>query len=209
MRALTGLFLCALACSALATDGLIEGDDQTVYVKDGLYLKIALIDDPRSFLQAWKDNGQLVLPPIQTRTTFRRGEVVFPAITFSTNARNADGEADIACDLLFRRPDGTIYDHMKDLVVIKGPPPKGPSLAKDNAALKIESTDPTGDYTAKATFTDKVRGETVEMILRFRVVAEDEPSTETGPATASKPNASDDPSPAPRRDWGSRIRPSN
>jgi len=166
-----GFFLFSFA--SFGEDGLRELPDQSVYAKDGLYLKVALLDDPREFLGEWAHRTGAQAPPIKTRTAFRRGEVVFPAVMYSTNAKDSSGGADITCTLLFRKPDGSIYEKLEDLKVVKGPPPEGVGLSEARAGLKIEDTDPFGEYTLKVTITDKVKDVTVEMLFHFSVIDPD------------------------------------
>ncbi|MEI6278944.1 MAG: hypothetical protein WCQ16_06125 [Verrucomicrobiae bacterium] len=150
-------------------EGLIEHADQSIYAKDGLFLKVALVEDPRAFLAEWSRPSRLQTPEIRTRTSFHRGDIVFPAVMYSTNALTPEGRADITYNLLFRRPDGSIYERLQDLTVVDGPPPKGLGLCKAKAGLKIEGNDPFGEYTLKVTITDKIKDVTVEMLFLFSV----------------------------------------
>lgn len=164
------IFFLALSLVSSGEEGLLEQEDQCVYVKDGLFLKVAILDDPRAFLAEWTKPSRSNTPAIMTRTSFHRGEVIFPAIMYSTNALTPEGKADISYTLLFRRPDGSIYEHLKDLTVVNGAPPKGVGLCKARAGLKIEDADPFGEYTLKVTTTDKIKGVTVEMLFKFSVI---------------------------------------
>lgn len=130
-------------------------------------------DAPKEFLAEWAHRTGMQAPPIKTRTSFHRGEVVFPAVMYSTDARSPNGEAEITCTLLFRKPDGSIYEKLEDLKVVKGPPPEGVGLSEVRAGLKIEDTDPFGEYTLKVTITDKIKDVTVEMLFRFSVIDPD------------------------------------
>lgn len=190
-RVFCGVFLWACAFFARGEEGLLELADQSVYVKDGLYLKVALLENPQAFLAEWKQSGQL--PPVETRTTFQRGDIVFPAVMYSTNAVNSEGGADITYTLLFRRPDGSIYEHMKDLAVIKGVPAKGVGLCQAQGGLKIEEGDPEGEYTLKVTVTDNLKNVTVEMLFHFQVVGAEE-----GSLVREEPFF--------KRDWEKRVR---
>lgn len=149
-------------------DGLRELPDQSIYAKDGLFLKVALLDDPKAFVSEWMSGR--TKPALRTKTVFHRGDVVFPAVMFSTKSLNPEGKAHIEYTLLFRRPDGSIYEHLQNLTVVNGPPSNEIALSKDRAGLKIEETDPFGDYTLKATITDKVKEVSVEMLFTFSVV---------------------------------------
>lgn len=173
--------LSALVCRG--EEGLLESPDQSVYAKDGLYLKVALVDNAKEFLTAWADPLRRQPPMLKTRTTFHRGDVIFPALMFSTNALGPEGDADITYTVLFRRPDGSIYEHLKDLTVVKGPPAQGIGLCKAKAGLKIEKTDPFGEYTIKVTTTDHIKDVTVEMIFYFQVV---DPEAKPPPTPAAE-----------------------
>jgi len=191
LRGVCGVFLWVCLFFARGEEGLLELADQSVYVKDGLYLKVALLEKPREFLAEWKQSGQL--PAVETRTTFQRGDIVFPAVMYSTNAVDSEGRADITYTLLFRRPDGSIYEHMKDLTVIKGVPPKGVGLGQAQGGLKIEEGDPEGEYTLKVTVTDNLKNVTVEMLFHFQVAG-----AKGGTLVQEEPVS--------RRDWEKRVR---
>lgn len=200
------VFLLLALCPAAsrAEDGLIESPDQSVYSKDGLFLKAVLLDDPQAFLTEWMNPSRSGPPTIKTRTVFHRGDIVFPAIMYSTSALDTEGKARISYSLLFRRPDGSIYEHMEDKVVVDGVPPKGIGLCKARAGLKIEDNDPFGEYTLKVTITDKIKEVTVEMMFYFSVVDPDAKPVETPAANESgEPVPIESPTPQPT----SRIRP--
>lgn len=207
------LGICFLAYSLVSKggEGLLELPDQSVYAKDGLFLKVALVDDPKEFLEEWSKPPQLREPGLKTRTAFHRGEIVFPAIMYSTTALTPDGKANITCDLLFRRPDGSVYERMENLPVVDGKPPKDVALGKSKAGLKIEDTDPPGRYTLKVTLTDHVRNETVEMLFEFTVVGGgDGSSTATDEPAPVNPDLlhrdETAPSPTPYPSWNGRVR---
>lgn len=209
MRVVLGICFLAFSLVSWGEEGLLELPDQSVYAKDGLFLKVVLVDDPKEFLAEWsKPPGQRE-PGIKTRTTFHHGDVVFPAVMYSTSALTPDGMANITCDLLFRRPDGSIYEHMENLPVVDGKPPKGVGLSKAKTALKIEDKDPAGQYTLKVTLTDNVRKETVEMLFQFSVVDEKGSDT-TGVKAPVNPDLlhRDEvgPSPTPYPSWSGRVR---
>lgn len=190
------LFLLTVTIVSRGEEGLIESADQSIYAKDGLYLKVALLDDPKTFLADWRDGSPL---PLRTRTSFHRGDIVFPAVMYSTNALNAEGKADITYTLLFRRPDGSIYEHLQDLVVVNGVPRKGIGLCKARSALRIEDKDPFGDYTLKVTITDKIKDVTVEMLFTFSVIDPTAKPTPTPPTDSTEPEvpAVESPTPVP------------
>ena len=195
-RVVIGIFFLALCLVVRAEEGLHETADQSIYSKDGLFLKVALVDNPTEFLSGWKKAAGLQTPPIKTRTSFRRGETVFPAVLYFTRAVNSEGKADIVYSLLFRRPDGSIYENPQDLTVVDGTPPKEIRLSKAKAGLKIEDTDPFGEYTLKATITDRIKNVTVEMLFKFSVVDPDAKPPET-PVPESREPDPPEPTPTP------------
>lgn len=193
-RLAMALILWTFSLPLRCEEGFLEAPDQSIYTKDGLFLKVALLDDAKAFLAEWKKSG--LPPPLRTRTVFRRGDTIFPAVMYSTNALSPDGKADIAYTLLFRRPDGSIYENPQDLTVVDGLPPKGVGLCKAKAGLKIEDTDPFGEYTLKVTITDKIKEVTVEMLFKFSVVDPNAKPVENSPPLNSEP-APPEPSPTP------------
>ena len=196
-RVAIGIYFLALCLVARAEEGLHESADQSFYWKDGLFLKVALVDDAKAFLAEWMNNpSKHGNPAVKTRTSFHRGDTVFPAVLYFTRAVNSEGKADIVYSLLFRRPDGSIYENPQDLTVVDGPPPKETRLSKAKAGLKIEDTDPFGEYTLKVTITDRIKNTTVEMIFKFSVVDPDAKPPET-PAPESSDPFPPEPSPTP------------
>lgn len=186
---------------AIGEDGLRELPDQSIYAKDGLFIKVALLDDPKSFVSEWMSGR--TKPALRTKTVFHRGDVVFPAVMYSTKSLNPEGNAHIEYTLLFRRPDGSIYEHLQNLTVVNGPPPNEVALSKDRAGLKIEETDPFGDYTLKATFTDKVKDVSVEMLFSFSVVDPAAKPAEPPEPVSREPEIIPTPTPHPT----TRVRP--
>lgn len=164
------ILLLAASLVSRGEEGLHELPDQSIYVKDGLFLKVALLDDPKAFLAEWNNPLRTQTPALKTRTAFHRGDVVFPVVLYSTNGLTPDGKAEITYSLLFRRPDGSIYENPQNLTVVNGVPAKGVGLCKDKAGLKIEENDPFGDYLLKVMITDKVKDVPVEMLFTFSVV---------------------------------------
>lgn len=195
-RFAVALFLLTFSLPARGEEGLLETPDQSIYTKDGLFLKVALVDDPKSFLAEW---AKPQTPVLKTRTSFHRGDIVFPAVMYSTNALTPEGRADIIYTLLFRRPDGSIYENPKDLTVVDGPPPKGVGLAKARAGLKIEDRDPFGDYVLKVTITDRIKDVTVEMLFTFSVTDPNAKPPEISVPVSSEPEspAMESPTPLP------------
>ncbi|MFZ4598277.1 MAG: hypothetical protein ACOYNN_06490 [Terrimicrobiaceae bacterium] len=173
MRRLTLLSLALFLCAAVQADEAMRMEpDQGRYAKNGLFLWVALAEDAQGFLREWAQPSQPNTPVIKTRTSFHRGEIVFPAIMFSTDGLTPEGKADITYRFVFQRPDGSVYEDMTG-VVINGTPAKGIGIFKDMAGLKIEDTDPFGVYTLNVTITDRVKNVSVDMPFAFTVTDKD------------------------------------
>lgn len=156
---------------AHAQDGLKLESDQGTYRRDGLFLRVLLADEPKASLK------ELMQPPdpknivFRTRTVFRRGDIVLPAILYYTDALDQNGVADVSYDFYFYNPDGSLYDKMEDRTVVLGKPPKGVGIYRDMAGLKIEETDPFGEYKLDVKIHDRNRKVTVEMPFTFTVTS--------------------------------------
>lgn len=170
---LYGLIFFLIAPCAPADDALRMEADQARYRKDGLFLWVALADDPEAFLSEWQNPSKPNTPVIKKRTAFHRGDIVFPAVMYSTDGLTADGNAMITYDMLVKKPDGSVYEDMKDLVAVMGPPPKGVGLGRAMMGVKIEETDPLGPYTLNLKIRDQVKNVTVEMPFIFTVTERD------------------------------------
>lgn len=166
------LLIFCLCVPVRADEALRIESDQGRYAKNGLFLWVALAEDAQGFLREWARPSQQNTPVIKTRTSFHRGDIVFPAIMFSTNALTPEGKADIVYQFVFLRPDGTVYEDMEG-VVINGKPANGIGIFKDMAGLKIEESDPLGVYTLNVKITDRIKNVTVEMPFAFTVTEKD------------------------------------
>jgi hypothetical protein len=165
----SGLFFFLLTHGTFGEEAMAVEADEARYRKDGLFLWVALADDPDAFLSEWQNPSKPNTPVIKTRTAFHRGDIVFPALMYSTDGLTADGNAMITYDILVKKPDGSVYEDMRDLVAVPGAPPKGVGLGRAMMGVKIEETDPLGPYTLNVKIRDQVKNVTVEMPFIFTV----------------------------------------
>ncbi len=175
-----------IAAAENATPALRLESDQAVYNKDGLILWVVLVDSPDSFLREWVNPVTPGSPRIQGRTSFHRGDIVLPAILFQTDGLTPEGKADIRYSFVFKRPDGSVYEEMKDKLVVDGTPPKGVGLFREMMGLKIEDSDPFGPYSLLVEVTDRIKGVTVTMPFVFTVT---DPELEKQVLEAGTPTA--------------------
>jgi len=172
--------------TARTEPGLAVQADQGVYFKDSLFLRVLLAEDPKSFLDQWSKAAKPGVEIFKTKTSFHRGDTVYPAVIFATSNISLDGFADLSYSVLIRRPDGSIYENLENLTVVKGIPPSGAALSEKKVGLKIEETDPFGEYTVKVTITDNLRQVPVEMLFKFTVI---DPTALIQPSVLTPPNS--------------------
>lgn len=186
------------------------GPDQGIYRKDGLLVQVVLVNDPNSFLREWKNPANPGSPRVITRSAFHRGDIVLPVILYQTDGLNPDGKAEIRYRMVFKRPDGSIYEDMRDKVVVDGVPPRGVGLFQEMMGLKIEDNDPYGPYTLEVEITDRVKNVTVPMSFLFTVTdpeAEEKVLLDVTPAAAPQPSvAPGNQETAPPPGSGPRVR---
>jgi hypothetical protein len=125
--------------------------------KDGFGVMQVAASDAAAFIAAWKiGNGA---KNETTRTV--ADKPLFTLLIFRGCKADADGKCDIVADFAINRPDGTINEDNKGVVVWnKAAPsdPKKPMIGDGALGYGVDSEGPFGDYRVVATVTDKVAG---------------------------------------------------
>jgi hypothetical protein len=128
--------------------------------KDGFGVMQVAASDAAVFIAAWKiGNGA---KNETTRTV--ADKPLFTLLIFRGCKADADGKCDIVADFAINRPDGTVNEDNKGVVVWnKAAPtdPKKPMIGDGALGYGVDSEGPFGDYRVVATVTDKVAGTTV------------------------------------------------
>lgn len=136
------------------------------YNSDGLQIHFVLIKD-KGFFEEWKKPE---MPKITHVDTYRLGEDVIPIIVFSTDGKDAEGNADLSYDITILKPDGSIYGKFEQLKVWKGEPAPLMHLVKQPVMIHLEKTDPTGIYKISSVVYENNKKTKVNFDLSFKVV---------------------------------------
>lgn len=128
--------------------------------KDGFGVMQVAASDAAAFIAAWKiGNGA---KNETTRTI--ADKPLFTLLIFRGCKADPDGKCDIVADFVINRPDGTVNEDNKGVVVWdKTAPadPKKPTIGDGALGYGVDSEGPFGDYRVVATVTDKVAGVSV------------------------------------------------
>lgn len=128
--------------------------------KDGFSVLQVAVSDSAKFIAGWKlGTGGTGMT---TRTV--ANEPLFTFLVFRGCKAGAGGNCDVVADFVITRPDGTINDENKGVVVWnKAAPtdPKKPYLGDGALGYGVDDEGPFGDYRVVATVTDRVAGTTL------------------------------------------------
>lgn len=128
--------------------------------KNGFGVLQTAAPDSAKFIAAWKlgAGGESAT----TKTVANRP--LFTFLIFRGCKADAKGNCDVVADFVITRPDGTINEENKGLVVWnKAAPtdPKRPYLSDGVLGYGVDDEGPFGDYRVVATTTDRVAGVTL------------------------------------------------
>ena len=128
--------------------------------KDGFGVMQVAASDAAAFIAAWKVGDGAKNET--TRTV--ADKPLFTLLIFRGCKADADGKCDIVADFAINRPDGTVNEDNKGVVVWNKPAPadpKKPMIGDGALGYGVDSEGPFGDYRVVATVTDKVAGTSV------------------------------------------------
>ena len=145
-------------------------EHSAIYDNDGLFISIAIINDWDAVLKEWYKPSIPDTPLIRTHTGFKRGDMMIPFITYSTDALDSQGNALITYDAILFNPDGSLYFEKKNKKIIDGVPPQGYGMYQEAWGCKIEDDDPFGEYALNIIVTDHNKSVSVEFPLKFIVI---------------------------------------
>ncbi|WP_299426033.1 hypothetical protein [Sphingomonas bacterium] len=160
--------------------------------KAGFSVLQVAVPDADKFIAEWKLGGGG--KSATTKTVANRP--LFTFLIFRGCKANAEARCDIVADFVITRPDGTINDENKGVVVWdKAAPtdPKKPYLGDGALGYGVDDEGPFGDYRVVATVTDRVAGVTLTTELTLTIA----PGKAAAPAKpVKKAPAKPDPAPA-------------
>jgi hypothetical protein len=148
-------------------EGESIADTDGMKSKDGFGAQLWLIESAK-FFDDWNKPEP---PPINPTQEARRNVPIFTAIIFVDPAIDATKRAKVACHVIVRKPDGTVYGE-EDLVGWDGKyiVPRGNlQLAQGYMGIRIEPKDPAGTYTVEATVRDDIKKVELKLKATFKV----------------------------------------
>ena len=128
--------------------------------KNGFSVLQTAVPDSAKFIAGWK----LGAGGGSATTKTVANQPLFTFLIFRGCKANAEGKCDVVADFVITRPDGTINDDNKGVVVWdKAAPtdPKKPYLGDGALGYGVDDDGPFGDYRVVATVTDRVAGITL------------------------------------------------
>ena len=159
--------------------------------KGGFSVLQVAVPDAAKFIAEWKLGGGGKSATTKTVAN----QPLFTFLIFRGCKANGDGKCDIVADFVITRPDGTINDENKGVVVWnKAAPtdPKKPYLGDGALGYGVDDEGPFGDYRVVATVTDRVAGVTLTTELTLTIAPG---KTAAARETGARPSP---PSPPPR-----------
>jgi hypothetical protein len=150
--------------------------------KAGFSVLQVAVPDAAAFIAEWKLGGGG--KSATTRTVANKP--LFTFLIFRGCKANADGKCDVVADFAITRPDGTVNDENKGVVVWnKAAPadPKKPYVGDGALGYGVDDEGPFGDYRVVATVTDRVAAVTLTTELTLTIA----PGKPMLPAKPTKP----------------------
>lgn len=141
----------------------------------------------RDWAEKWnKPSGEK--PNFTLATAVPPGKPVFVLVFFANPKLDAEGKADVRCDLKVVGPDGTVTLDKKDAVCFDGKYDGGPNdvaLAPGSINFAGEPDDPPGFWTFEVTLRDAVRNTELTLKTGFTLTKQ-EPRKDSPKAAAGK-----------------------
>ena len=128
--------------------------------KDGFGVMQVAATDAQKFIGAWK----LGLGAKSQTTRTVADQPLFTMLIFQGCKPDPLGKCDIVADFTITRPDGTVNEDNKGVVIWnKQAPadPRKPTMGEGALGYGVDAEGPFGDYKVVATVTDRVAGVTV------------------------------------------------
>ena len=102
-----------------------------------------------------------------------RNVPLFTAILFTDPGIDSEGSVDVTCDIVIRKPDGSIYGEQKGVLGWKGKylvPPHNLQLTQGRMGIRIEPQDPSGTYTVEVIVRDNIKKVELSLEATFKIV---------------------------------------
>lgn len=130
--------------------------------------QLLVVKDPQAFINEWLKPET---PHIDVATNVKRGEIYGAFILFAGCRPDAKGICNAEVDYMLYKPDGSLYDERKGQPLWKEPAPPTANTQLSSAILgfRIETNDPSGEYTVKARVSDLNARISFDLETKFRV----------------------------------------
>jgi hypothetical protein len=179
VRALVGALLAVAACSIAASeelgwrdkDGNPAPDSDARKSSNGFAGWLLTTSDP-DWEAKW-NTPEHETPMFTAAETVRKGETIFTLIFIVNPKLDANGEANVSCDLKVTRPDGTTSIDEKNVDCLKGKlqgHPHNMRLAEPVLGFVGEPGDPLGAWRVDVTLRDVPRGVTMDLHTSFELL---------------------------------------
>lgn len=175
--ALAALLSAALLLASLAGPVLASSPDAVAPVDtaegeaDDFHALALLTPDP-DWEQEWRQPRGGGAPHFNTSDHVEDGGRLTMLLFLSNPEVDAEGMADVACDVRVTRPDGSLSISQRDVPCFRGPPMGEPYtlyLAAVNIGFVSEPSDQRGVWVVDAALTDRLRGVSVPLRVAFDV----------------------------------------
>ncbi len=163
-------FLVAQDTNAWRQDGKTIADTPNMKSKNGFGAQLFLTESAQ-FFEDWNKPDTPKLTTLE-KNKARRNVPIFTVILFVDPGTDANGAAEVTCDIIVRKPDGTVYGEQKDVVGWKGKyivPAHNLQLTEGHMGIRIEPQDPSGIYTVEAIVRDKIKKIELPLKASFEV----------------------------------------
>jgi hypothetical protein len=129
---------------------------------------LVLTPDDKQFRQSWAASKEK--PKLDSVSSVKIGGKIGAMLIFQGCWPSATGVCDVVSEFTVESPDG------EKTAVGGGPvsnqPPLAPGilqLGNASAGIGMSEKDPVGDYKLHAVVTDKIKGRTLNLVVRFKV----------------------------------------
>lgn len=178
MKSSTVILIAALISVSLRGDdtntwrknGNPAADTPNMKAKDGFGAQLFLTESAQFF----EDWSKPETPKLETlkKDMAHRNVPLFTAIMFVDPSTDVAGLVDVTCDIIVRRPDGSIYGEEKGIVGWKGKypvPAHNLQLTQGRMGIRIEPQDPSGTYTVEAIVRDNIKKNELPLNATFEI----------------------------------------
>lgn len=128
---------------------------------------LIVVEDPNQFVQDWQKPET---PRITLAKEVKRGVTIGVMILFAGCKADTQGNCNADVDFLIYKPDGSIYTDQKGQPLWHDTAPPSPIIQLGRAILgmRLEASDPVGEYRIKTKLTDHNANISFELETTFK-----------------------------------------